>query len=92
MFAYCDYKGVGILAYSPLMDGNLARPVGAQTERSQATAGSVMQKKVRESDLEIIKRVEELANKHSWKMSQVALAWSLTKVSSPVVGCSSVRV
>lgn len=74
------------------MDGHLARPNGTMTVRSKKAIGSVIEKKRRESDLQIIKRVEELAKKHSWKMSQVALAWSVTKVSSPVVGINSVRL
>ncbi|EIM81808.1 Aldo/keto reductase [Stereum hirsutum FP-91666 SS1] len=89
MFAYCDYKGIGILSYSPLMDGHLARPVGVTTDRSKIYEGHLLEKKRRESDNQIIKRVEELASKHSWKMSQVALAWSLTKVSSPIVGANT---
>jgi aryl-alcohol dehydrogenase-like predicted oxidoreductase len=48
-------------------------------------------KTLRDSDKEIIKRVEKLAEKHSLKMSQVALAWSGSKVTSPVVGVNSVR-
>jgi len=35
--------------------------------------------------------VEELANKHGWKMSHVALAWINKRVSSPIVGFSSVE-
>lgn len=91
MFPYCNLKGIGILAYSPLMDGYLARPVGAETERTQTFAGTFLEKKRRNSDNEIIKRVQAIAEKRSWKMSQVALAWSATKVSSPIVGLSKVR-
>lgn len=42
-------------------------------------------------DREIIKRVEELANKKGWKMSHVALAWINKRVSSPIIGFSSVE-
>jgi aryl-alcohol dehydrogenase-like predicted oxidoreductase len=38
----------------------------------------------------VIKRVEEIAKKKGWKLSQVALSWIGTKVSSPIVGISSV--
>lgn len=72
------------------MDGHLARPIGTTTPRSKFAGGSPFEKKRRESDLEIIKRVQELAQKHSWTMSQVALTWSLTKISSPVVGANTV--
>ncbi|PBK63895.1 Aldo/keto reductase [Armillaria solidipes] len=89
LFAYCKYKGIGIMAYSPLMDGNLARPLGIETARIKLVKGTIFEKPVTESDVKIIKRVIELAEKHSWKMSQVALAWSRTKVSSPVVGANS---
>ncbi|KAJ7183342.1 Aldo/keto reductase [Mycena filopes] len=91
MIAYCTSKGIGILAYSPLMDGHLARPVDTQTARHNSTAGTIFDKRRRDSDKEIIKRVEEFSKKRSWTMSQVALAWSLTKITSPVVGMSSVE-
>ena len=41
-------------------------------------------------DKQIIGRVEELAKKHGWTMSQVALAWINKRVASPIVGFSSV--
>ena len=41
-------------------------------------------------DKQIIGRVEELAKKHGWTMSQVALAWINKRVASPIVGFSSI--
>ncbi|KAF8899568.1 Aldo/keto reductase [Mucidula mucida] len=90
MFAYCDLKGIGILAYSPLMDGHLARPPGTKTQRVETFAGTMYDKRRRDCDVEIIKRVQ-IAEKRSWTMAQVALAWSITRVSSPIVGISSVE-
>ncbi len=92
MFAYCDLKGIGILAYSPLMDGHLARPPGTKTQRVETFAGTMYDKRRRDCDIEIIKRVQQIAEKRSWTMAQVALAWSITRVSSPIVGISSVQV
>ncbi|THH19418.1 hypothetical protein EW146_g1765 [Bondarzewia mesenterica] len=86
MLAYCNFEGVGILSWAPLMNGQLARPLGTETSRSQMLKGTPFEKKIRESDAEIIKRVEKLAADHSWPMSQVALSWTLSKVSSPIVG------
>ena len=43
-----------------------------------------------EPDISIIKRVQELAEKKGWKMSQVALAWINRNISSPIIGFSSV--
>lgn len=37
----------------------------------------------------MIARVEEVAKKHGWKMSHVALAWINKRVSSPIIGFSS---
>ncbi|KAL0950286.1 hypothetical protein HGRIS_010265 [Hohenbuehelia grisea] len=71
------------------MDGHLARPIGSTSVRYKAIAGSPFEKKRRPSDEEIIKRVQELAQKHDVTMSQIALAWSATKVSAPIVGVNS---
>ncbi|KAF9013018.1 Aldo/keto reductase [Hymenopellis radicata] len=89
MFAYCDLKGIGILAYSPLMDGHLAHPAGTKTQRVETFAGTIYDKRRRDCDVEI--RVQQTADQRSWTMAQVALAWSITRVSNPVVGISSVE-
>ncbi|KAI5824383.1 Aldo/keto reductase [Schizophyllum commune Tattone D] len=75
MLAYCKYHGIGIIPWSPLAGGLLARP----------------RNKADEVDAEIIKRVEEVAKKRGWTMSQVALAWAQRSVTSPIVGFNSVK-
>ena len=79
MIDYCNFKGIGVLVYSPLMDGHLARPVGAETARTKIIAGSFLEKPRRESDKQISRRVEELAKKKGVSMAQISIAWSLSK-------------
>lgn len=42
-------------------------------------------------EAQIIGRVEEVAKKHDWKMSQVALAWVNKRIASPIIGFSKVE-
>lgn len=42
-------------------------------------------------DLEIINRVYELSEKYDVSMTEVSLAWLLTKVTSPVVGATKMH-
>lgn len=44
-----------------------------------------------DTDAQIISRVEELAEKHDWKMSHVALAWLNKRIASPIIGFSSIE-
>lgn len=44
-----------------------------------------------EADKKTIGRVQEIAEKKGWKMSQVALAWINKRISSPIIGFSSVE-
>ncbi|KAI4524598.1 Aldo/keto reductase [Schizophyllum commune Loenen D] len=74
MHAYCQYNGIGIIPWSPLAGGLLARPLNSQ----------------KTPHMEIIKRVEEIAAKRGWKMPQVALAWAQRKITSPIVGFNSI--
>ncbi|KAJ7353686.1 hypothetical protein DFH08DRAFT_857492 [Mycena albidolilacea] len=53
------------------MDGRLARPVDTQTERYNALAGTPLDKPRRDSDKEIIKRVEEIVKKRGWTMCHI---------------------
>lgn len=45
----------------------------------------------REQDNQIIKRIEELAEKRNVTMSEIAIAWLLTKATSPVIGATKIK-
>ncbi|KAG2058406.1 Aldo/keto reductase [Suillus hirtellus] len=91
MLAYCKYNGIGVIPYAPLYSGLLARPVGTESMRQNSTKGTILERKVTSADATIINRVEELSKKKNIKMSQIALAWVASKVSSPIVGISSIQ-
>jgi len=95
--SYDVHTGLALLIYSqwaPLCRGHLARPPSAygSTTRSEGekTAGN-QTSGTTELDKKIIGRVEEIAKKHDWKMSHVALAWINKRVASPIIGFSSVE-
>ncbi|TDL19656.1 Aldo keto reductase [Rickenella mellea] len=95
MNAYCNYHGIGLIPYGPLHSGDLARPLGTTTVRSEhanaALKGTPYEKKLSETDEQIITRTIELSKKRGWAISQVALAWVCMKVTSPIVGVDSVE-
>ncbi|KAK5708755.1 hypothetical protein LTR17_020409 [Elasticomyces elasticus] len=93
MNKFCDATGVGLIPWAPLCRGHLARPPSetGKTVRSEGEKKSGGTTGQSESDREVIKRVQELAEKKGWKMSTVALAWINRKVSSPIIGFSSVE-
>ena len=87
MNRFCLETGVGLIPWSPLSQGQLARPhhVSGSTTRSTGKG------ELPDADVKIIGRVEELAGKKGWKMSHVALAWLQHKgISSPICGFSNV--
>jgi aryl-alcohol dehydrogenase-like predicted oxidoreductase len=71
MFTYCNLKDIGILVYSPFMDGRLARLVDTQTERYNALVGTPLDKPRRDLYKEIFKRVEEIIKKRGWTMCHI---------------------
>ncbi|RMZ77544.1 hypothetical protein DV737_g4358, partial [Chaetothyriales sp. CBS 132003] len=92
MIPYCHKTGVGIIPWAPLYRGLLARPLGTDAttrEEDLAKSAPELLPGARDVDVAIIKRVEEIAAKHGWKMSQVALAWIIQKGTVPIVGFSS---
>lgn len=90
----CRETGVSLMPYSPLASGHLAR---AQWESSslRAVTDKVAKgkyDKTRDSDMLIVNRVNELAQKYGCKMSQIALAWHFAKgVASPIVGATKAK-
>jgi len=93
MNRYCDLTGVGLIPWAPLCRGHLARPPTefGNTTRSAGEKKNPSNTGTGEPDTTIIKRVQELADKHGWKMSQVALAWINKRITSPIIGFSSVE-
>ncbi len=93
MNRYCDMTGVGLIPYSPLCRGRLARPsseYGKSVRSAQEKAGWEGAHGTVEPDITIIKRLQEIAEKRGWKMGDVALAWINKKVTAPIVGGSSI--
>lgn len=86
MFGLLDDQGVGSLPWSPLAKGHLARPWGAQTQRSENDA--MGQRYVDDVNVPIVGAVEQVAAARGVPMAQVALAWVLRNpvVTAPIVG------
>ena len=79
--------------WAPLCRGHLARPHTeyGTTTRSKGEKTNASSSGLSEIDISIIKRVQELAEKKDWKMSHVALAWINKRISSPIIGFSSIE-
>ncbi|OQE20528.1 hypothetical protein PENSTE_c013G08376 [Penicillium steckii] len=89
MNRYCNETGVGLIPWSPLDAGRLARPL--QQVGATNRLGTTLPSDIPSADAEIISRVEEIAKNKNWTMSQVALAWVSRRVAGPIVGFSSVQ-
>jgi versiconal hemiacetal acetate reductase len=93
MIPYCLDAGVGIIPWSPLARGALARPWNSRStvrESADRTLGSHIRGRETEGDKAIVDRVEEVVGKKGVSMAQVAMAWSLSKEGvNPIVGLSS---
>ena len=87
MNKFCDETGVGIIPWGPLFGGLLAKPFDVQSARTQSSVA--FSGGLTEADRVINKRVQEVAEKKGWKMSQVALAWLRGKGCIPIVGLNS---
>lgn len=90
MNKYCKEEGIGVIPWGPLFSGLLAKPWGVETARSKQSVA--MSGGISEADIAIIGRVQELAEKKGWKMSQVALAWIRGKGCIPIVGLNSTSI
>ncbi|KAH8832469.1 NADP-dependent oxidoreductase domain-containing protein [Flagelloscypha sp. PMI_526] len=92
MIPYCKFNGIGVIPWSPLAGGLLARPLeSTATTRGEAAKSRGFARELSEASKRIISRVEEVSQKKGWTMAQVALAWVNGKIDSPIVGLGSVE-
>jgi len=92
MFPFCHEEGIAMTPYSALASGKLAKRPGETSKRQQED--SFMHFKydaTAQQDDHIVQRVTQLANRYGVEMTQIALAWLLTKVESPIVGATKLH-
>ena len=90
MVPYCEEENIALTPYSALASGRLSRlPGEGGTKRAEEDSYAKFKyDPTAEQDNVIISRVAELAEKHGVSMTEVSLAWLLTRVTSPVVGAT----
>ena len=89
MAPFCYDQNIAITPYSALASGRLSKKPGETSARLEKDAYAKFKyDKTAESDNLIIERVMEIAEKKGVSMTEVSLAWLLTKVTSPVVGAT----
>ena len=94
MLPLCRDAGIGVIPWSPLARGFLGRShahaLDKQTTRAKSDA--VLDMQFGDADVEILRRVEETANKHGKSNAQIAIAWTLAKgITAPIVGASKMK-
>ncbi|HEY0786087.1 MAG TPA: aldo/keto reductase, partial [Acidobacteriaceae bacterium] len=95
MMPLCEAEGIGVIPWSPLARGRLARPWTAEATKRLETDqfGKTMYASTEKADHKVVDRVEELARRRGLPQAQLALAWMLAKpyVTSPIVGATKVH-
>ncbi len=93
MLPLCAAEGIGVIPWSPLARGRLARPWEERGDTSRARTdeyGRKLYAATEESDRAVVGRVGEVAVARGVSRAQVALAWLLSKplVTAPIVGAT----
>ena len=93
MVPYCNEENIALTPYSALASGRLSRRPGeGGTKRAKEdTYAKFKYDATAAQDNVIISRVAELSEKHGVTMTEVSLAWLLTKVTAPVVGATKLH-
>ncbi len=89
MAGYCKEENIAMTPYSALASGRLAKHPGELTKRmKEDTFAQGKYDATKIQDGKIIDRVVEIAEKKGVSMTEISLAWLLTKVAAPIVGAT----
>ena len=92
MAGLCAEDNIAMTPYSALASGRLSRRPGETSARLEKDAYAKFKyDATKEQDEVIIRRVAEIADKRGVTMTEVSLAWLLTKVAAPVVGATKLH-
>lgn len=89
MAPYCREENIALTPYSALAGGRLSKLPGESSKRLELDSyAKTKYGATAEQDALIIGRVAELAQKRGVTMTEISLAWLLTKATSPVMGAT----
>ena len=92
MNIYAAERGLALTPYSALASGRLSRHPGETSKRLQEdTYAKFKYDATADEDQKIIDRVAEIADRRGVTMTEVSLAWLLTKVTAPIVGATKLH-
>jgi aryl-alcohol dehydrogenase-like predicted oxidoreductase len=95
LLPFCEDQGVGVIPFSPLARGVLARkPTEVQKETLRYQTDALTKNRYdQEDNLTTVARVSEVAEARGISMAQVALAWMYTKpyIVSPIIGTTKLH-
>ncbi len=93
MLALCAAEGIGVIPWSPLARGRLARPWEEKDSTGRAASdefGKTLYAGTEEADRGVVDRVGEVAGARGVPRAQIALAWLLGRpaVTAPIIGAT----
>jgi aryl-alcohol dehydrogenase-like predicted oxidoreductase len=91
MLPLCKAAGIGVMPWSPLARGRLARDWEAASARSESDAfGRTLYAKTADADRKVAEALAAVATRLGRPRAQVALAWLLAKpeVTAPIIGAT----
>ncbi len=92
MIPLCQSEGIGIIPWSPLARGRLARPWKSESTRRYETDqfGKTLYARTEEIDHAVVDRLGQVSEQRGAPRAQVALAWMLSNpaITSPIVGAT----
>lgn len=89
MTPFCYEDNIALTPYSALASGRLSKMPGEDSKRLREDSYAKFKyDAAKDKDEVIIRRVIELAEKRYVSMSEISLAWLLTKVTAPIVGAT----
>lgn len=99
MIPFCndnEFGKVGLIPYSPVAKGLLTRPYGIESLMNRHFSKDQVQIKtfgeeLRQEDINIITRVDELSKKYNVSMAAISTNWLISKGAAPIVGINKVE-
>jgi 1-deoxyxylulose-5-phosphate synthase len=92
MMGVCRAEQIGVIPWSPLARGRLARPWQTESTKRSETDQYMrtLYSRTEDADRQVVDRLGEISAKRGIARAQIALAWLLRKpgVTAPIVGAT----